>query len=570
MRPTLPQHDRDPEKRREALAAQAAKYAFHRGHYGALFAAEVARDDGYDLPYGLAAVGAALAMFQNRVTQGHDAWPSVPSELTALAAESPPRAVRAAIDRLWRTKDYLPAQRPTSLRGYADLIASLPRPLSLDLGEDDAFFAWRQLAGMAPVSLRRLDAIPRHLALTAADFARARGDDDRLGDALAEGRLFVVDYAPLAALRPGVAEGLTKRVYAPLAVFVTSRAGTLLPVAVQLHQQPRADAPLVTPADGLAWRLARIAVNNAEMLFNGLVTHFGRSHLVAEALLCISRSQLAPSHPLMHLLAPHFAYTTAANETARTTIVNPGGKQEYLMGGTLESNFEVTLGAIRAERYDRLGLRADLADRGVDDPRTLPVYPYRDDGLALAEALRRWSEAFLRAHYPDDAAVRGDPELQAWAAALTRDGDLHHVPALDTRAALGAFVGDLLWRLTGYHAVMNYAGYDFAAVGRDTPSALFGDATSSGGGDDALRAMLPPLRVANGMLEQMYSLRAIQMDRVGDRPRALPLGDPTADAHDALRRDLDDIEAATAARDATRRWSFPYLLPSRVPNSVHV
>ncbi|MFO0627021.1 MAG: lipoxygenase family protein [Polyangiales bacterium] len=241
-------------------------------------------------------------------------------------------------------------------------------PALLDLGEDDAFFAWRQLAGMAPVSLRRLDAIPRHLGLTAADFARARGDDDRLGDALADGRLFIVDYAPLAALRPGVAEGLTKRVYAPLAVFVTSPTGALLPVAVQLHQQPRADAPLVTPADGRAWRLARIAVNNAEMLFNGLVTHFGRSHLVAEALLCISRSQLAPSHPLMHLLAPHFAYTTAANETARTTIVNPGGKQEYLMGGTLESNFEVTLGAIRAERYDRLGLRADLADRGVDDP----------------------------------------------------------------------------------------------------------------------------------------------------------------------------------------------------------
>lgn len=570
MRPTLPQHDADPAKRREALAAQAARYAFHRDHYGALFAAEVARGDFFDVPYGLAAVGAAVAMFHNRARQGHDAWPSVESELRAIAAESPELAVTAAFERLWRTKDYLAAQRPTALSGYADLIASLPRPLSLGRDDDDAFFAWRQLAGMAPVSLRRLDALPDHLALTARDFSRARADGDRLDAALAEGRLFVVDYAALSPLRPGAAEGLTKRVYAPIAVFVTSPAGALCPVAVQLHQRPRADVPLVTPADGLAWRLARVAVNNAEMLFNGLVAHFGRSHLVAEALVCVSRSQLAPAHPLMHLLAPHFNYTTAANKTARTTIVNPGGKQEYLMGGTLESNFEVTLAEIRAERYDRLGLRADLADRGVDDPRTLPEYPYRDDGLALADALRRWSGAYLRAHYPDDEAVRGDLELRAWADALGRDGDLRRVPALETVAALGDFVGDLLWRLTGYHAVVNYAGYDYASLALDTPSALFGDVALAAPSDDVLRAMLPPLRVANGMLEQMYSLRAIQMDRVGDRPLAPPFTDPAGDALKALRRELDEVESATSARDALRRWSFPYLLPSRVPNSVHV
>lgn len=568
MRPTLPQHDPHPARRAEKLAEQATRYAFNREHYGALFVNEVAKGDGYDLPYSLRAVGVALEILKNRVKQSRDDWPALSSELHALAGEAPARAVALALERLWRTKDYLPVQRPLRLEGYTDLIATLPTPLSVGREDDDAFFAWRQLAGMAPVVLRRLKSVPDHFALDEAVFARAAQDPGTLAAALAEGRLFVVDYAPLAALKPGSAEGLEKFVYAPIAAFVTAPGGALRPVAIQLGQRP--DAPLRTPGEGLAWRMAKVAVNNAEMLFNGLVAHFGRSHLVAEALVCVTHRALAPAHPLLRLLAPHFAYTTAANETARTSIVNPGGKQEYLMGGTLESNFEVTLAAIRAERYDRLGARADLADRGVDDPATLPVYPYRDDGVGLADALQRWVARYLEAYYAGDAEVAADAELRAWSEALSRDAGFQSVPEVSTLAALSRFVGDLLWRVTGYHAVMNYAGHDYASWATETPSALFGPASVRAPSEADLRALLPPLRVANGMLEQMYSLRAIQQNRVGEYPAGALMDPRLREALDALRADLHRLEADAVARDVQRPWSFPYLQPSRVPNSVHV
>lgn len=570
MTPTLPQHDRDPQRRRAELENQATLYAFNRDHFGVIFANEVAKGDGYDLGYALDAIGVAVNTFKNRVTQGHEGWPSAASELQTLSAESPAKAVSLALRRLWETRDAVSRQRPTDHHAYAGLFGAIRKPLNLGLRDDDAFFAWRQLAGMAPISLRRMRIVPDHLALDASVYARGAAGTDRLDAALAEGRLFAVDYAPLAALQAGVTEGMQKYVYAPIAVFSTDAKGSLHAVAIQIGQRPEAGVPMFTPADGVAWRMAKAVVNNSEMIFNGLVAHFGLCHLVAEALCCISRQHLAPSHPLMHLLGPHFEFTTASNETARTSIVNPGGRQDYLMGGTLESNFAVTRAALAAERYDAFGARDDLAARGCDDAEVLREYPLRDDGVPMADALQRWSLAYLRAYYANDAAVQGDVELRAWAEALARDGGFGSLPALVTVESLARFVGDLLWRVTGFHAVMNYAGYDLAAWAEDTPSALFGPGPRPGATEEDWLLMLPPLNIANGMLEQMYSLREIQRSRVGEYPFAHFRDGAVTDALSALRKELDALETATAARDAARRWSFPYLLPSKVPNGIHV
>lgn len=570
MRPSLPQHDPNPQKRAEALASRAARYEFTRDGYDTLYVREVPSDERYDAPYAVDAVAVAAKLLSNRAAQRHEAWPSITSELGALATTAPHRAVAEALARLWTTKEYLPRQRPSTVDGYDHLLATTPRPLASGSVDDDDFFAWRQLAGMAPITVRGIDAVPENLPLDAATYARAVGGVDRLGAALAERRLFVVDYARLDGMATSVSDGLAKYLYAPVAVFATLPDGRFRPVAIQVGQRPEDGVPLWTPRDGVAWRMAKTAVNNAEMIFNGLVAHFGACHLVAEALICVSHRTLAPAHPLLHLLAPHFRYTMATNETARTTIVNPGGKQEYLMGGTLDANFAVVNRALRDTRYDAFGARADLAARCVDDPATLPVYPFRDDGVPIADALHRWADGYLRAYYADDDAVRADTELRAWAAALATDARFGAMPALDTVAALARFVGDLLWRVTGFHAVMNYAGYDIAGLASVTPSSLFGPAPRPGATDDDWRAMLPPLTVANGMLEQMYSLFAIRRNRLGD----YPLGhftDPALDAPRArLRSDLEAIEAETTARNALRRWSFPYLLPSLVTNSIHV
>lgn len=43
----------------------------------------------------------------------------------------------------------------------------------------------------------------------------------------------------------------------------------------------------------------------------------------------------------------------------------------------------------------------ELAKRGVDDREALPVYPFRDDGLRIWEALRSFVGEYVEHYYPD-------------------------------------------------------------------------------------------------------------------------------------------------------------------------
>jgi arachidonate 15-lipoxygenase len=567
MKLSLPQDDPNPEARAAALADHGAAYAYSREHLGALFVRELPHGEAYDASFAVAGVSVTAQQLRNRTTQSTASWPPrAEGEGDSAVAE----AVSAVARRLEATRDKLPPRRPTNVAGYDDLHATTERPIAFGLVDDDAFFAWRQVAGMTPVLIRGVDAIPENVPLDDATFARAVGGSDRLGAALAEGRLFVTDYAPLVGLVAGQSEGLQKYVYAPVAVFVRAADGALRPVAIQVGQRPEPDAPLWTPADGVAWRMAKAVVNNADMLYNGIVAHFAFCHLTVETLVCVSHRTLAEAHPLMHLFAPHFRFTLAANALARKSIINPGGTQEYLLGGTLASNFEMMLRVFEEVRFDAIGLRADLAARRVDDPARLPSYPLRDDGVPVADAIDRWVDAYLRLYYAGDEAVRGDGELRAWAATLAGDGRFHGMPALDSIASLARFVSDLLWRITGYHAVVNNGGWDFASWATETPSALFGPAPRRGATEEAWRAMLPPLSVANGMLEQMHSLRNIRLNALGAYPER-HFDDPRVrEPLERLQTELRAIGAATAARDAARPWPFPYLHPHQIANSIHV
>jgi arachidonate 15-lipoxygenase len=570
MRLSLPQDDHDREARAAQLAEQAAAYSYNRDHMGVLFASAVPRGEDYDLRYALAVLEQGSEILRNRASQSTAQWPPLDLHLEELAAFAPGRAIEELTRCLAATTGHLPGRRPTDLAGYADLIATLPRPLGLGREDDDAFFAWQQVAGATPITLRGIDALPGNFPLDAATYARALGGADQLDQALAEGRLFLVDYALFDGLPMGTSDGMEKYLWAPLALFARLADGHLHPVAIQTGQQPGPANPIWTPADGVAWRMAKTAVQTAEMNMNGVVAHFGLCHAVAEAFICITHRQLAPAHPLLHLLGPHFHYTLAVNETARTSLVSAGGTQEVLQSGTLAGNFVVINRALAGLRFDGIGARAEFAARRVDDPARLPNYPFRDDGVPIADALGRWAEAYVRVYYADDAAVAADAEVQGWAAELGGPGGFGGMPALDSIAALAGFVGDMLWRLTGYHAVINYGGWDYAAWAPGMPSAAFGPGPRAGASEADWMAMLPPLDVANRLLELMHTLRTIRINRLGDYPLGHFLDRRVHEALAALGSELEAIGAATAARDAARPWSFPFLHPTFVPNSIHV
>jgi Lipoxygenase len=64
----------------------------------------------------------------------------------------------------------------------------------------------------------------------------------------------------------------------------------------------------------------------------------------------------------------------------------------------------------------RVRQRRGIATVGADGKASLRVkdYPYAEDGLLIWEAIDAWVGEYLSLYYKDDAAVAGDPEINAW------------------------------------------------------------------------------------------------------------------------------------------------------------
>jgi arachidonate 15-lipoxygenase len=566
----LPQDEKNPAARQSELQAEAKKYAYNRDYYGALFINSVPHEDNYDAAYAKQSVATVAAMEKNRALQNTSTWPEKDGTFSKLAELPAADAVAGMTKHLMATAGKLPQERPTNVSGYADLISSSARkPLSLDRADDDLFFAWQMIAGTTPIMLQGIDQLPGNLPLDAATYARAVGNKDTLAAALAEGRLFLSDYKLWDGIPTGETDGLKKHLHAPLALFSRLADGQLHPVCIQCDQQPGEDNPIWTPQDGIAWRMAKAIVASADITVNGVVAHFGLVHLVAEAFICISHRQLSKSHPLMHFLLPHFQYTLPVNKTALDELVNKGGFQETVLSGTLDANFRIMLGQLAAIPFNAAGARADFQRRKLDNTTALPMLPFRDDGVPIADALRRWTSEYLHIYYASDAAVRADTEVAAWAAELAGPGGFNNMPTFDSIDALSGFVGDMLWRLTGMHAVINYGGWDSAAWSPFMPASIYSTGPKAGATEQDWALMMPPLDVANRMLELMLQLGSIRFNKLGDYPAGYfePAVTP---ALDRFRASLQTIATETKARDAQRPWSFPFLYPDQVPMSVEV
>src|SRR3954452_23621336 len=91
------------------------------------------------------------------------------------------------------------ARRPEAIEEYAALFRAvgLP-PVAADL-DDDRTFAWLRVAGPNPLVLQRVPALDDRFPVTEADF-RIALPGDSLAAAGAQGRLYLADYAALAAV----------------------------------------------------------------------------------------------------------------------------------------------------------------------------------------------------------------------------------------------------------------------------------------------------------------------------------------------------------------------------------
>ena len=222
-------------------------------------------------------------------------------------------------------------------------------------------------------------------------------------------------------------------------------------------------------------------------------------------------------------------------------------------------------------------LPADLRRRRVDDPGRLADYPYRDDARLVWAAIEAFVGAYVDLYYPDDAAVAGDAELLAWAAEIrARDGGrVGGFPArFETRSALADALGWLVFTASAQHAALNYPQLEMMAYAPGMPAAGYAPAPASAVGlPDAGAAwarFLPPRALAADQLDFFYQQSKVRENRLGHYPpghfhdpRVTPLVEGLAAA-------LSRAEETIAARNPARFMPYPWLLPSRIPASIHI
>jgi arachidonate 15-lipoxygenase len=524
--------------------------------------------------------------------------------------------------------DYLLAK---SIEDYESLFIAVPRPLMLDIErkdwmpkddkpcEQDWFFGFlqtggyntTQLRGVVPTALAGSKAVAladlqKKMPVTDALLQGVLGDKAvTLADAMANHRLYVVDFTSFEGAHADPLHGQPRYLAAPIALFYWNPTpppgfppgGALQPIAIQLAQKHDAEtAPVFTPNDSAGgndpdrykWRIAKYFVNVCSAIQHESVAHLGDCHLMIEAMVVAANRQLSKQHPLLTLLKPHFRFTININDDAIHSLIVPGGVVATNVGPAIEDTLRMVGDAHKAWRWDENNPDRVFALRGVDK---LPQFPFRDDTLPIWAAIKRYVSGYLRLYYANDQDVRDDAELQGFIheltdprycglkglGGLTATGDEARPWRIDSLDYLVEMVSLILYTAGPQHASVNYAQYPLMSYMPSVAGTIYqpppGRSTKVASTADVMK-WYPPLDVALYTFLFEFLLSGVQYDTFGHyqhNPRDPYFADPRVEPLVAdLQAELAQVETGIRERNRTRAMPYPFQLPSHIPNSISI
>lgn len=468
-----------------------------------------------------------------------------------------------------------------SLDSYDALYPTRTIPAVHKTWRDDAEYARQRLNGVHPHVIRLCTALPPKFPVTDEMVAGLLPHRSTLARELAAERLYLLDYPLLDGLptQPGA------YLAAPICLLHLEEDGTLLPVAIQLGQDPE-QHPIFTPLDPpWLWLAVKAYAQCADAHYHEVVSHLLRTHLILEPIWLCARRNLHDRHPVMELLKPHFRFTLAINHAARTKMLVPGGPLPVTMASGFEGSVELLKRSYREFGFHRFDLLDDLAERGVDHKNAdgsykLPNYYYRDDGIAVAEAIRAWAQDVVDLYYGSDQDVLSDPEVQAWIAELAdpQRGNLRGLPdggRLRGKEDLVDLLSLTILKASAEHSAANNGQYDYFGYVPNVPGLM----------------RKPPPKTKKELSEQWLvdalpdfhqSATQIAMVHLLSEPsppsRLLGFYDddffaghgPAVQAARRFRARLDRISSAIQTRNALLMVGYPYLDPRRVSQSTEI
>ncbi|ESO93682.1 hypothetical protein LOTGIDRAFT_209217 [Lottia gigantea] len=454
---------------------------------------------------------------------------------------------------------------------YTQNVFHLPK--GADRWSNDLNFGLQRIASLNHSLIKLCTAIPDKLAVT-EEMLKPLLEGNTIASLIKQKRLFICDFEILhgIASRPGFT------LCSPIGLFMVNNNKQLLPIALQLYQEPAPDNPVFLPTDHPnTWVLAKMWYNNADAAYHQSLTHLGFTHLLMEGVTVATHRNLSQSHPVFKFLAPHFLYLIAINTRGLELLVSEGGWVDKSMNSGIKGMFQLIAKGIDRWRLDIDGtLPADLKRRGLDDKTVLPGYHFRDDALLLYNAIQQYTSKYVDLYYDTEDKITGDWELQSWVKELALDrekgGGIPNDGSCKTKEEIVQVLQCIVYTCSVSHASTNFPQYEEYAFPPNYPGLMRGAPPKS---KDAVEERL----ILESLPDKPTTLDIMVVTKILSGKGTKSLGDfevqyvfdPRArDLVDEFRLDLRQISKTIKERNEDRNPPYIYLDPEIVPNSISI
>ncbi|KAM9798188.1 hydroperoxide isomerase ALOXE3-like [Neosynchiropus ocellatus] len=440
--------------------------------------------------------------------------------------------------------------------------------------KDDDFYGYQFLNGVNPCMIKRCSELPPNLPVTEEMVKPFLRQGSSLEREMKEGNMFLTDYSILEGIPTRSYEGQRLHVATGFCLFYLSEERRMMPVAIQLSQQPSDKNPIFLPSDTDSdWTLAKMFIRNADFQIHQSVIHYQNTHGLAEVFTVALVRCFPVVHPVYKLLIPHCRGTLYINHGGRKVLLGPDGpfaKSSLGLEGITElmkrSHAEIT--------YGSLCLPDSIAQRGLE---SVPDFYYRDDGVRLWSIINRFVQDVVGHYYPADADVIRDSELQDWIQEIFIHGFMRRessgIPSsLATVRELVKFITMVMFTVSAQHTAVNSGQFDYqSSVANGSLLLCKPPPTTKGeSSKQTILDMFPNVGETVSFVALAALLSATLEDFVplGSYPEERFVEPAPKRMIEEFQKALSDLSAEVTARNSQLEIPYTYLNPVAIENSI--
>ncbi|KAM4522130.1 polyunsaturated fatty acid lipoxygenase ALOX15B-like [Odontesthes bonariensis] len=441
--------------------------------------------------------------------------------------------------------------------------------------KEDDFFGFQFLNGVNPNVIERCSKLPPNFPVTEEMVKPFLRDGSTLKTEMEKGNIFLCDQKIMDGIPAWMKDGNSVHMTAGLCLFYMNPESKLMPIAIQLYQQPSEQNPIFLPSDPETdWLLAKLYFRSADALEYEAVHHLMNTHYLAEVFAVATLRCLPVIHPLYKLLIPHFRYTLQVNIIARQYLLAPDGiLNESTIG--IAGLKEVMRRALSKMTYSSLCLPENITARGLE---SIPNFYYRDDGLKLWNIINGFVRSVVEYYYPSHSDVREDTELQEWITEIFTHGFLGNklsgFPAcLNTAQEMVKFITVVIFTVSVQHAAVNNGQFDYSWIPNGSLQLLKPPPTTKG--QSNIKTILDILpNVGDTVI--FAAMAWMLTERFSDE---VPLGTYPEERFDEpdpkrmikeFQAELSYLSEEIAERNHQLKVAYSYLSPTVIENSVTI